>query len=315
MNVDLKNLLIMPSTIIHIPVLASEVIALLQPREGERVLDLTLGLGGHAKAFLENIGPTGHLMGLDADRENLAVAEKILEPWKRQLTLINANFRTLAALDLQPFDIIFADLGLSSPHIDDPARGFTFRDDSPLDMRYDRSHGTTAAQLMGAADEKTLLTVFARYGEVPRAKALARRIWEARHKEQSALTTTGELRRLVEEMYHYRSNAVLPQIFQALRIWVNDELGALQALLAEAPSLIKPGGRLGIISYHSLEDRMVKNAFKVLTTPVIDEQTGQIAQEAPFALLTKKAIKPSEAEIAENPRSRSAVFRALVRRM
>ena len=299
----------------HIPVLAKEVIKILQPQPGDRVLDLTLGLGGHAKIFLQHIGQSGQLVGVEADSDNLALAKKNLETWKHQTNLIHDNFGDLASLDLKPFDVIFADLGLSSPHVDDPHRGFTFRTDAPLDLRYDRTRGKTAAQRIAAADQEELKEIFSFYGEFTGAKRLAERIEESQRKEHRALETTQDLRCLVEELFGYRATRLLPQVFQALRIWTNDELKALAHLLDVAPSLLKPGGRLGIISYHSLEDRMVKRAFKTLATPTIDEQTGQVERTALFELCTKKAVAPTLTEIEGNPRARSAHFRAVRKKM
>jgi 16S rRNA (cytosine1402-N4)-methyltransferase len=293
----------------HIPVLLKETLELLAPKKGETVLDVTLGLGGHAAAFLEKIGPSGKLIGLDTDPDNLAVATKNLERWKTQVDLRHANFRDLGSLDLPSVDIVFADLGLSSPHIDLPERGFTFREEGPLDLRFDRTRGKSAAEWIVDIDEKDLSRVFSKYGELKQARRLAERIKEVEPK------TTVALAECVREIATYRAPSVLPQVFQALRIVVNDELGALDALLAAGPLLLKPGGRMGVMSYHSLEDRAVKNVFRDLATPKRSEETGAITEESPFVVLTKKPVRPSEEEAAENPRSRSAHLRVLGRRI
>jgi len=292
----------------HIPVLLSEVIDLLKPQQGERVLDVTLGLGGHASAFLERIGSDGEFIGLDTDEENLRSAEKLLDVHSQQLKLMHENFRDIRQLQLPEVDVIFADLGLSSPHIDDPQRGFTFRNDAPLDLRFDRTKGQTVAELIAASSEQELTHILRVYGEVRQARKLALAMKEV------PMETTFNLKECVERICGYRAPSILPQVFQALRIAVNDELDALKVLLEEGPRLLKSGGRIGVISYHSLEDRMVKQAFRALVEPRKNEQTGAIEQEADFILLTKKPIRPSAEEIERNPRSRSARFRVLLRR-
>ncbi|MBI1812647.1 16S rRNA (cytosine(1402)-N(4))-methyltransferase RsmH [Candidatus Peregrinibacteria bacterium] len=289
------------------------VYSILDPHPGDTVIDLTLGLGGHAAGFLERVGVTGKLIGIDADAENIRLTESRLEPWKHQTHIIHANFRDLASLDLPPADILFADLGLSSPHVDDPARGFTFREDGPLDLRFDRTQGNTAAKLLEDASERLLSTIFREYGELREHRRIASAIVRAIHRDGRDFSTNTSLRSLIEKTFGYRAPQLLPQIFQALRIAVNDELGALASLLEHGPSLLKPGGRMGIISYHSLEDRMVKQKFRALSTGTKDEWTGGIATPASFKLLTKKGVSPSSGEVARNPRSRSAKFRAMTK--
>lgn len=296
----------MSSGLTHTPVLLQSVLDVLAPQKGETVLDVTLGLGGHARAFLQKVGPTGRLTGLDADAENLALARRAVGE-HANVTLLHANFRELPALALPAVDILFADLGLSSPHIDDPARGFTFREEVPLDLRYDRTQGRTAAAWLAQALAEDVARVFREFGELPSAMRLARIL-----KERLPTTTTAVVL-AAESVYHWQARAMLPQIFQALRIAVNDEMGALDILLSAGPSLLKPGGRMGIISYHSLEDRRVKQTFRTLVTPEKDDRTGAVQTPAPFALLTRKAVTPSADEIRTNPRARSAKFRALLR--
>lgn len=293
---------------LHQSVLLEESVSLLAPRAGETVLDVTLGLGGHAQKLGERIGPDGTLIGLDADEQNLAAAGDRLAalPCKRDLR--HANFRDLSSFDLPPVDVLFADLGLSSPHVDDPSRGFTFRVDAPLDLRFDRSTGFPAAEWIRRASSGDLLRVLQEYGELPFARRLAGKL------QEGECATTADVRRAAEAVYGWRAPSVLPQIFQALRIAVNDELGALSALLSFGPTLLAPGGRMGVISYHSLEDRLVKQAFRTLTTAPVHPDTGQDLHPAAFIALTRKSVVPSEDERHRNPRSRSAKLRAIMRR-
>lgn len=292
----------------HVPVLQTTVLHVLSPKPGESVLDCTLGLGGHSAAFLDAIRPSGTLTALDADTMNLSDARARLESYGDRARLIHANFRDVATLALGPFDIVFADLGLSSPHIDEPERGFSFRADGPLDLRYDRTRGRTAADLLEESSEDELVTMIHDLGEVhqhvrPLAKLLAGK----------RIETTFAFREKVEEVFRFRASSVLPRLFQALRIAVNDEIGALESLLAAIPNLLNPGGRAGILSYHSLEDRAVKHAFKSWSEPEKDPLTGRSVRDARFELLTKKAIVPEAQELATNPRSRSVKFRAIRR--
>lgn len=292
----------------HIPVLHTTVLSVLAPQKGQSVLDVTLGLGGHAQGFLDLIGPSGRFTGLDADPRNLELAAQHLRAYDNA-RLLHVNFRNLAELELQPVDVLFADLGLSSPHIDDPARGFMFRSDAPLDMRFDPTAGATAAQLIRRSTPDSLFEIFRTFGQFPGGARLARML------AGTDVPTTFALKAVVESAFGYKANALLPQVFQALRIAVNDELGALAALLQVGPRLLQPGGRMGVISYHSLEDRLVKQAFRSLADPARDPVTGKVIEGAPFHLLTRKAIVPDAPEIAENPRARSAKFRAITRRV
>jgi 16S rRNA (cytosine1402-N4)-methyltransferase len=293
----------------HLPVLHTTVLENLRPQAGETVLDVTLGLAGHASSFAEKIGERGMLIGIDADTENLALAHEKLSSWNGTLVLHHANFGRLPELNIPPCDIIFADLGLSSPHLDLPERGFTFRADGPLDMRFDRTRGKTASDLIEESDAEELVKILREYGELQiGAFKLAQRLAGKR------FGTTTELKEAAEEIFSWRTKQVLPQVFQALRIAVNEELVALETLLSYGMQLLKPGGRMGILSYHSLEDRLVKHAFRSLTTPTKDPLTGKVAVEAPFELILSKALVPSDSEIADNPRSRSAKFRAIQKR-
>lgn len=289
----------------HKPVLLSEILDSLTPEPGESYLDVTLGLGGHAQAILDKIGSNGLFIGIDADKSNLETAEANLSAFSAEKRFIHSNFLELPALDIEPVNMILADLGMSSVHVDDPTRGFTFQQDVPLDLRYDRTAGLTAAEYIGRVSEQELTQIFFRYGEIKPSRRLASVL------KKELPETTGEVVRLVNESFGYRGRDLLPQIFQALRIAVNRELDALRILLDIGPELLLPGGRLAIISFHSLEDRLVKQTFRKLSTPVLDDVTGQIAIQAPFAQISKKPITASEEEISINPRSRSAKLRVL----
>jgi 16S rRNA (cytosine1402-N4)-methyltransferase len=284
------------------------VLAILDPKAGETVLDVTLGLGGHAEALLKRVGERGTLIGLDADTRNLAQAQKRLHSLPGRVRCIHANFRDLADLALPGVNMLFADLGLSSPHVDDPARGFTFREEVPLDLRYDRSRGVTAAVWLAQSTEEEIAHCLRVFGELPSSARFARAL-----RERLPTTTTAVVL-AAESVYRWRAKTVLPQIFQALRIAVNDELGSLDALLAVGPTFLKPDGRMGVISYHSLEDRRVKQVFRSLTSAPKHPQTGQDLHPAEFTLLTRKAVVPSDDEVTVNPRSRSAKLRVIMRR-
>jgi len=289
----------------HISVMLTTVLDILQPRAGDRILDVTLGLGGHSEAFLNAIGPTGRLDALDADEENLRFARQRLAPFGTQAELHHINFGSVRSLELESFDIVLAGFGLSWPNIDNAERGFSFRFDGPLDLRFDRSRGDTAADFLERISPEDLYVVFRRYGELQQSnrlsKLLAGKRWE----------TTSDVKKIVEEAYGYRAKSVLPQVFQALRIAVNDELSVLTELLHAGLDLLKPSGRMGVLSYHSLEDRIVKHLFREVCTPLKDPVTGKVAVPSAFELVTPKAIVPSDQEISENQRARSAKFRVI----
>ncbi|PIR52699.1 16S rRNA (cytosine(1402)-N(4))-methyltransferase [Candidatus Peregrinibacteria bacterium CG10_big_fil_rev_8_21_14_0_10_49_10] len=289
----------------HLPVLLAEVLQGLSPQKGETVLDVTLGLGGHSASFLHAIGEQGHLIGMDADAENLEQAKTLLRDAAGEKTFYHCNFCEIPHMNLPLCDVVFADLGLSSPHLDTPSRGFSFRFQGPLDLRFDRTTGETAAELVEHSSEEQLRRLLRNYGEVQSAGALS-----AYMVLQKPKTTTA-LKECVEHVCGFRAKNVLPQVFQALRMAVNDELGSLRTLLQEGPALLQPGGRMGIISFHSLEDRMVKLAFRALSTPTINATTGAVTKKAPFVLLTKKGLVPTSQEIHANPRARSARLRLL----
>ncbi len=297
----------------HTPVLLGEVLETLSPSNGDRILDATLGLGGHASAMLQRVGGTGFLVGLDADPQNLSRAKSSLPP--ERTLLIHANFRDIPSVlpaERRSFDVILADLGISSPHLDDALRGFSFRFDAPLDMRLDQTAGQPASMLLASLDRDSLIRIFRDYGEVERSHRLVDEIIFRR--KLDPVRTTFALASALEKAYgKLAGRDILPQAFQALRIAVNGELDALESFLREAPQLLSEGGRLGIISFHSLEDRMVKTAFRALTTAQKDAVTGQDTSQPAFELLTKKGIAPTADEVERNPRARSAQLRAIRR--
>lgn len=304
------------TTLRHIPVLLKETLDILCPKTGDRILDATLGLGGHSAAILEKIGNTGSLIGLDADSDNLALAKQNLSIFSSKITLIHTNFSALPEClpeDTRSFDVILADIGLSSPHLDDPARGFSFRHVGPLDLRFDRSRGITAAEILMETPEEELVNIFSCYGELTRTKSFVHFLLKQR--EAHTFETTQDLLEATKQFYGFRAPKVLPQIFQALRIAVNDELGALKKFLEVAPLLLAPDGRLAVISFHSLEDRIVKHVLRELVQPEIDDLTGATKKESQYELLTRHPVIPSEKEVAENPRSRSSKLRALQRKL
>ncbi len=283
----------------HLPVLPVEVLRLLDPQPGETWVDCTIGAGGHARAIAERVGPTGRVIGLDQDETMLALARPRLEGFPVQL--VKANFdqlpELLDAMGIGTVDGILADLGFCSDQLDDPTRGLSFRDDGPLDMRLDPTSGQTAADFVNALSEKALADVFFEYGEERKSRWVAKRIVERRATKPFA--TTADLADLVRRCVP-RSGSLDPatRVFQALRIAVNDELGSLERLLAALPKRIKSGGRAGLISFHSLEDRRVKQAFRV---PEL------------WKSLTKKPVEATDEEAARNSRSRSAKLRVAVR--
>ncbi|TSC79626.1 MAG: 16S rRNA (cytosine1402-N4)-methyltransferase [Candidatus Peregrinibacteria bacterium Gr01-1014_25] len=294
-------------SLLHEPVLLGESLRLLAPIAGDTVLDATVGLGGHAEAFLKAIGPSGTLIGLDADARHLALAKERLVPLPGTLILHHTNFRDIAALSLPHCNIVFADLGLCSAHIDDGERGFSFRTDAPLDLRFDVSTGQSAASLIASSTEQQLMDILRRYGELQHVRRLAALL------AKNTPATTAQLRVCVEESYGWRAPSFLPQVFQAFRIAVNDELGALETFLNAVPFLLAAGGRWGMISFHSLEDRLVKRRFRDLTAHDRDTITGKRIGTPPFTAVTMKPVRASPEEVARNPRSRSALLRVVQR--
>ena len=283
----------------HQSVLESEVLRLCDPRPGETWVDATVGGGGHARLIAERVGPGGRVIGLDQDGSMLALARPGLDGLP--VELVRASFDQLAEVlgqrGIERVDGVLADLGFSSDQMDDPARGLSFREDGPLDMRLDPSAGQTAADLVNTLSEGALADVLFEYGEERKSRRVARRIVERR--QEKPFERTGELAEVVRRSVP-RSGGIDPatRTFQALRIAVNDELGALDRLLAVLPVVVRPGGRAGVISFHSLEDRRVKQAFRV---------------PAVWRVVTKKPVTASAEEVARNPRARSAKLRVAVR--
>jgi 16S rRNA (cytosine1402-N4)-methyltransferase len=291
----------------HTPVMLEEALGWLAPRPGGVYCDLTLGLGGHAEAILAASAPDGRLVGVDRDATALARAGARLAPFAARVTLIHGAFSEARALleacGARPCDGLLCDLGVSSPQLDEPERGFSFRADGPLDMRMDQSRGPTALELLHDMGRPELERVLREYGEERYAGRIARVILEAVGRD--ALRTTGDLAALVAGAVPTRERHKDPatRTFQALRLLVNDELGELDQLLADLPDLVAPGGRVVFIAFHSLEDRRVKLRLRELA-----------ARPAPrFRRLTHKAARPGAAELAQNPRARSARLRAAER--
>jgi 16S rRNA (cytosine1402-N4)-methyltransferase len=287
----------------HRPVLSEEVLSHLEPKPDGVYVDATVGAGGHAVAILEASAPSGRLLGLDRDPSALALARERLDRFGGRARLRQGSFADLADhLDEEgfgPVDGIVADLGLSSAQLDDGERGFSFSSEGPLDMRFDRGTGKTAAELINDLDVRELSDLIFNFGEERKARAIARRIVARR-----PIATTTELRRVVHSVLGpARRGGIDPatRTFQALRIAVNQELEALDAFLGQAAERLAPGGRLVVISYHSLEDRAVKWAFR------------EKKDSEGFRVLTRKPLRPGEAEITHNRRARSAKLRALER--
>jgi 16S rRNA (cytosine1402-N4)-methyltransferase len=308
----------------HLPVLAEEVVTMLAAAPGSLQIDATVGGGGHAERILAATDPGGRLLGLDADGAAIArVRERLGERFGPRLVLRQANFRELGRVapdaGFGVVDGCLFDLGLSSFQLADADRGFSFRADGPLDMRFDTSRGVPAAELLATLDAAELAALFRRYGEEPFAGRIARAIVEDRR--GAPVRTAQDLASLIERVAPSRApgrRRVHPatRVFQALRIAVNEELEALQSGLASALDLLRPGGRLVVLSYHSLEDRIVKRFFRA-------ERRGcTCPPEIPVCvcgclprlrLVTPKGIVPAAAEIAGNPRARSARLRAAER--
>ncbi len=308
----------------HLPVLAEEVLAMLQPRPGSLQIDATVGGGGHTERILEATNPDGRLLGLDADAAAIARVDGRLRPrFDNRLVLRRANFRELAEVAPEAgFDAVdgcFFDLGLSSFQLADTERGFGFRAGGPLDMRFDTGRGVPAAELLATLDADELTALFRRYGEEPKARRIALAIVDARG--SAPVATAEELAALVERVVppnprQPRRTHPATRVFQALRIAVNEELEALEIGLAAAVDLLRPGGRLVVLSYHSLEDRIVKRFFAA-------ERRGCVCPpEIPVCvcgrnprlrLVTRRSVTPTPEEVAANPRSRSARLRAAER--
>lgn len=299
----------------HVPVMGDTVLSVLTPQPGDVVLDATTGLGGHARLLLEKIGPTGQLIGLDLDAENLERAREVLTPMGLPFALHQTNFagaaQVVAAAGLDGVDCLIADLGVASTQIDDPERGFSYARPGPLDMRMDRRRGRSAAELLASISEEELRAALLELGDEPQAGPIARAIVTRRGVQP--LTTTLDLVRLIGEVvgkpverergWKLRDRQgqwklhPAARTFQTLRILVNRELASLEHLLRLVPTLLRPGGRAAIISFHSGEDRLVKSAFK------------EGLARGHYSAISPDPVRASFTEKQANPRARSAKLR------
>jgi len=290
----------------HIPVMLHECLDGLEISENGTYIDATFGGGGHSKAILELLGSKGRLFGLDRD------ADAISNTWDdNRLKVIKTNYRNMKRFlkleGVSKVDGILADLGVSSYQLNEPERGFSFRFDEELDMRMDRQQSLDAAQVVNTYDVKALQLMFSQYGEVRNARTLAHRIVDAR--KESAITTTGQLKEVAASVSGGPENKYLARVFQAIRIEVNGELDALKEFLQQSMEMLEEGGRLVIMSYHSLEDRLVKNFFRSGVFSGEPEKDMFGRYEHHLKIITRKPVEPSEEEIELNPRARSARLR------
>ena len=282
----------------HTPVLLNEVLHFLEPKAGGRFLDATLGAAGHARAILEATSPDGRLLGIDQDESALAQAQETLQSFGSRVVLVHSNFSEVAAIAAQygfaECDGVLADIGISSMMVDDPSRGFSFMREGPLDMRMDRAQSLTAADVVNEYSEKEIADIIYTCGEERRSRPIAKSIVRSR-----PLQRTADLVRAIERVTggpRYGQIHPATRTFQALRIHVNDELKSLEMFLDASMSVVRAGGRVVVVAFHSLEDRIVKQKFR---TPAV-----------PGRVLTKKVVTGSEQEVRHNPRARSAKLRA-----
>jgi len=306
---------------IHASVLLKEAIEYLEPKDGGVYLDCTCGLGGHSEAILDACGPTGRLLAIDRDPTAIELAKGRLHRFGDRVEIVEGNFSDVQvyaeATDSVPLDGVIADLGVSSLQLDDPKRGFSFMRDGPLDMRMGPKVGATAAEMLEEFDVPTLIKILRDFGEVNRPRQVAEAICAAR--DAGELLTTHDLAEVIEKAIGGRKATPIhpaTRAFQAIRIAVNRELEELEKLLDVLAGLVRPGGRVAIISFHSLEDRLVKHAF---TDPPPEPQPLNLPVEpkrirGPWQALSKKPIVPGKKEIADNPRARSAKLRVAERR-
>jgi 16S rRNA (cytosine1402-N4)-methyltransferase len=298
----------------HIPVLFHEVLALLQPKANGRYIDGTLGAGGHTAGLLQQSAPSGRILVFDKDAEAIAFAKQQLEPFGERVTYVHASYAEMGQLapahGFTNVAGILLDLGLSSRQLDDAARGFSFMKEGPLDMRFDTSQGETAADLINNLDEAALANIFWRYGEEKSSRKIARMMVAER-----PFTTTTQLADRIAATVHRRGRIhPATQVFQALRIAVNRELETVETGVLAALELLGQNGRLAVISFHSLEDRFVKQTFRQLSqacTCPPEQPVCNCGGQAKFRLITRKAVQASAEEIAQNSRSRSARLRVI----
>jgi 16S rRNA (cytosine1402-N4)-methyltransferase len=289
----------------HVPVMTAEVVDFLRPDRGGLFVDCTIGLGGHARALLD--AGAARVLGLDRDQDALARAAEALGAYRDRVELVHADYRDLAAVldsrQIPAIDGALADLGVSSMQLDGAGRGFSFQRDEPLDMRMDRSSGDTAADLVARASERELADAIFRYGEERFSRRIARAIVDARR--EMPVATTGRLAAIVRRAIPRRGPMRIDpatRTFQALRIWVNRELDGLDRFVETAVARLREGARLVVITFHSLEDRIVKHTLRALDS-----------RGAGVKVLTKKPVIPRDEEVDRNPRARSAKLRAAER--
>jgi 16S rRNA (cytosine1402-N4)-methyltransferase len=308
---------VLPTETDHVPVLADEVVANLDPRPGETIVDGTFGAGGHASLLAQRLRGDGKLIAIDRDPTVAPFFERFRRETGIKARLHHGEFssvlRQLADNDVRA-DIVLLDLGVSSMQIDRPDRGFSYAVDAPLDMRMDPSATYSARELVNDADERDLADIFRRYGEERYARPIARAI--AKRRKQQAFERTGDLVEVIKQAIpapaRFGEGHPAKRVFQALRIDVNDELGSLERALPAALEMLRPGGRLGVISFHSLEDRIVKQFLRReeqgCTCPP-DFPVCVCGSTAAMRATPRRAIRPSAAEVARNPRAQSARFR------
>ncbi len=302
----------MDTTVYHIPALLNECINGLNIKPNGTYVDVTFGGGGHSRAIMEHLGTEGRLLGFDQDMD--AWANRLED---KRFTFVHANFSFLKNFlryyRIEKVDGIIADLGVSFHHFDDAERGFTFREDSTLDMRMNRDSAMTAADVLNGYDEADLANVFYLYGELKQSRRIASAIVKSRNTR--AITTTGQLLDVVRPFIRKsQEKKELAQVFQALRIEVNHEIDVLKRMLQQSLEVLKPEGRLVVITYHSLEDRLVKNFMRSGNVEGRIEKDFYGKANTPWILVNNKVITASEAEIEANPRSRSAKLRIAERR-
>jgi 16S rRNA (cytosine1402-N4)-methyltransferase len=297
----------------HQPVLYKEIIHALQPKRGGRYVDGTLGAGGHARGILEACAPDGQLLGLDVDPQALVLARKTLAPYEQRIHLAQASYASLSAqlkyLGWDEVDGILLDFGASSMQFDTAGRGFSFQFDAPLDMRFGPHVPLTAADIVNNYSERELADLIYEYGEERDSRKIARAIVKAR-----PLHTTRELVAVIESVSPRRGDKLHPatRTFQALRIAVNEELASIREVLPQALASLRSGGRIAVISFHSLEDRIVKEFFREQSKDLVNppyEKIYEVERQATLKEVTRKPITPSEEEIRSNPRARSAKLR------
>ena len=302
---------------VHVPVLLNEVIAGLQPQRGGYFVDCTVGLGGHAAAILETIPTSGRLLGIDADPEAIKLSQDKLGDYGEAVALVNDNFINLEAIckryHFHPVDGILFDLGVSSLQLDTAERGFSFHLDAPLNMRFDPGQGLTASDIVNSFSEQELAKLIEKYGEERHSRRIARYIVQNR-----PIVTTVELARLVEQASGGKRTRIHPatRTFMALRIAVNSELQNLELTLKQTVNLLRPGGRLTVISYHSLEDRIAKQFMRDAASNCLCPPGAPMCRcghEPTLKLISRKVIKPTSLETESNPRSRSAKLRVAER--